>query len=52
MTDDDRMRACALALLHRYASFDVQLRLPGWKRARSLEKLALLVWPSATPAAI
>ena len=41
-----RMRLMALAVLHRYANFDVQLRIPNWReRADSFEALAELVWP-------
>ena len=33
--------------LDRYASFDVQVRIPGWReRASSLEELAALIWPA------
>jgi hygromycin-B 7''-O-kinase len=39
-------RLLALALLHRYANFDLQLRIPGWRdRVDSLDALAELVWP-------
>lgn len=41
-----RMRLMALAALHRYANFDVQLCIPNWRaRADSFEALAELVWP-------
>jgi hygromycin-B 7''-O-kinase len=41
-----RMRLLALAVLHRYANLDFQLRISGWReRARSLEELAVLIWP-------
>jgi hypothetical protein len=41
-----RMRFMALAALHRYANFDVQLCIPNWReRADSFEALAELVWP-------
>ena len=44
--DAQRMRLLALAVLHRYASFDLQIRIPRWRdRARSLEELAALIWP-------
>jgi hygromycin-B 7''-O-kinase len=46
MTEPRRMRLMALAVLHRYANFDVQLCIPGWReRADSFESLAELVWP-------
>lgn len=41
-----RMRLLALAVLHRHANFDVQIRIPGWRdRVGSLEALAELIWP-------
>jgi hypothetical protein len=41
-----RMSLMALAVLHRYANFEVQLRIPNWRaRADSFEALAELVWP-------
>jgi len=41
-----RMRLMALAALHRYANFDVQLCIPNWReRADSFEALAGLIWP-------
>jgi hygromycin-B 7''-O-kinase len=43
-----RMRLLTLTLLHRYASFDKQIKIPGWRdRARSLDELAALIWPDA-----
>ncbi|MBA3454058.1 MAG: phosphotransferase [Deltaproteobacteria bacterium] len=46
LDDAARTRLLALAVLHRYASFDGQIRIPGWRdRARSFEQLALLIWP-------
>jgi hygromycin-B 7''-O-kinase len=46
MTEPRRMRLMALAVLHRYANFDVQLCIPGWReRTDSFESLAELVWP-------
>lgn len=42
-----RMQLMALAVLHRYSNFNVQLRIPHWQgRAQSFEALAELVWPS------
>ena len=50
MTQSVRMRFMVLAVLHRYANFDVQLCLPGWReRADSFEALANLVWPAGSP---
>lgn len=46
MTLQTRMRFMALAALHRYANFSVQLCIPNWpERADSFEALAELVWP-------
>lgn len=46
MTESLRRRLMALAVLHRYADFDVQLCIPGWReRADSFDALAKLVWP-------
>ena len=46
MTARTRLRLMALALLHRYANFDVQLRIQNWRtRVDSFEELAELVWP-------
>ena len=43
---ETRMRLMALAALHRYSNFDVQLRIPNWQqRCDSFEALAKLVWP-------
>lgn len=40
------LRLLALAALHRYADFDVQVRVPRWReRAGSMEELAALIWP-------
>jgi hygromycin-B 7''-O-kinase len=45
---DFRMRAMRMLLLHRYAHLDAQVRIDGWReRARSLDELAELLWPSA-----
>jgi len=47
LDDAARMRLMALAILHRYANLDVQLRIPDWReRAQSFDTLAKLVWPS------
>jgi hygromycin-B 7''-O-kinase len=47
MNRQTRMRLMALAALHRYANFNVQLCIPTWReRAASFEALAELVWPS------
>jgi hygromycin-B 7''-O-kinase len=47
ITHHMRMRLMALALLHRYANFDVQLRIANWRdHVDSLEALAELVWPA------
>lgn len=49
LDDALRHRLLALALLHRYASFDAQLRIRAWRdRASSLDALAELVWPLPT----
>jgi hygromycin-B 7''-O-kinase len=41
-----RMRLMALAALHRYANFNVQLCIPDWReRSASFEALAAMVWP-------
>lgn len=41
-----RMQLLALALLHRFANFDDQIRIPHWRdRVSSLEQLAVLIWP-------
>lgn len=46
MTRQRRMRFMALAVLHRYANFNVQLCIPGWReRVASFEALAELTWP-------
>ena len=46
-TRDVRMRLMALAVLHRYANFDYQLRIPAWReRVCSLQSLAELIWPA------
>lgn len=45
--DSLRRRLLTIALLHRYANFDYQLRIPRWReRATSLDELAALVWPA------
>ena len=46
MNRQTRMRFMALAVLHRYANFNVQLCIPAWReRAASFEARAELVWP-------
>lgn len=46
ITYPKRMRFMALAALHRYAHFDVQLCIPRWReRVASFEALAELTWP-------
>jgi hygromycin-B 7''-O-kinase len=46
MNRQTRMRFMALAALHRYANFNVQLGIPNWReRASSFEALSELVWP-------
>lgn len=46
LTRQTRMRFMALAALHRYANFDVQLCIPAWReRASSFDTLAELIWP-------
>ncbi|MEJ7730808.1 MAG: aminoglycoside phosphotransferase family protein [Polyangiaceae bacterium] len=43
-----RTRAMRMLLLHRYANLDGQVRIDGWRqRARSIDELAELLWPSA-----
>jgi hygromycin-B 7''-O-kinase len=47
ITHPMRMRLMALAVLHRYADLDVQLRIANWRdRVNSLEELAELAWPA------
>ncbi len=47
MNHQTRMRFMALAALHRYANFNVQICVPDWReRAASFEALAELIWPS------
>ncbi|MCB9879078.1 MAG: aminoglycoside phosphotransferase family protein [Planctomycetes bacterium] len=47
MTQELRMRLMALAVMHRYANFELQVRIDRWwDRARSLEQLAELIWPA------
>lgn len=49
MAHETRMRLMALAVLHRYAHFEVQLRIPHWReRADSFKALAELVWPDSS----
>jgi hygromycin-B 7''-O-kinase len=48
ISQPERMRLMALAALHRYANFELQLRIPSWReRANSFETLAELIWPSS-----
>lgn len=45
-----RKRLLGLMLLHRYANLDNQIRIPRWReRASSIEELAALIWPEASP---
>jgi hygromycin-B 7''-O-kinase len=47
ISQPERMRLMTLAVLHRYAHFELQLRIPSWReRADSFETLAELIWPS------
>lgn len=46
LDQEARVQLMALAVLHRYANFDMQIRIPGWRdRVDSLEGLAALIWP-------
>lgn len=39
------LRLMTLLLLHRYSNFEVQIQVPGWKKALSLSALAQLIFP-------